>query len=164
MLFMSNGIKTQPVKLSLAAIAVFLLWLGQKSRATVIQALIAFPIANAITDAFKNGAPRLRPCVDLGTDALVRGGFLDSPGTASAHSANMAAVAFVFAYRMGWWGIPWFIIAFLTGISRIYNGLHYPSQVLLGWACGCFAGFCIVKTWDTYLRLRRKSEQPIEES
>jgi len=32
----------------------------------------------------------------------------------------------------------------LTGFSRIYVGVHYPSQVLLGWVCGTFSGFLVV--------------------
>jgi membrane-associated phospholipid phosphatase len=27
-------------------------------------------------------------------------------------------------------------IIFLIGLSRVYLGVHYPSQVLVGWACG----------------------------
>jgi undecaprenyl-diphosphatase len=85
---------------------------------------------------------------------------LDSYGTASAHAANMAAVAFVTTYFLGKWGYPWIVVAFLTGLSRIYMGLHYPSQVLLGWFCGAFSAFLVIKTWEAYLRVRHR--EPVQ--
>jgi undecaprenyl-diphosphatase len=121
---------------------------GVKSRGAAIQALIAFPMANGITDLFKHNLPEERPCSVL-ADWVNHGvGCAESMGTASAHSANMAAVAFVFTYRMGWWGVPWVAVAFLTGFSRVYCGVHYPHQVVLGWIVGVAAGFFVTRVWD----------------
>jgi undecaprenyl-diphosphatase len=125
---------------------------GRYARAAV-QALIAFPLANGITDLFKHFAPHPRPFQEL-SDVILRAGWSDSAGTASAHSANMAAVAFVFTYHLGWWGSPWILVALLTGFSRIYNGVHYPYQVLLGWTCGCVAAFVVIKAWELILTKR----------
>jgi undecaprenyl-diphosphatase len=127
---------------------------GAKSRWTAVQALIAFPLANGLTDVFKHLLPENRPFVDLPSSVILRIGHmpeaLQNPsfGTASAHSANMAAVAFVFTYRLGWWGAPWILVALVTGLSRIYNGVHYPYQVLLGWTCGVLMALLVTKTWD----------------
>ena len=60
-------------------------------------------------------------------------------GTASAHSANMMAVATLFLIVDRKWGTFWLAIAVLTGLSRIYVGVHYPQQVLLGWLVGANA-------------------------
>ena len=46
----------------------------------------------------------------------------------------------------------WVVIAFLTGFSRIYVGLHYPYQVLLGWAVGIFVGWAAVSLSRRILR------------
>ena len=126
-------------KLLLLALVIGMMAWRKDTRRAAVQALIAFPIANGFTDIFKHTLPMPRPFQEL-SDVILRIGGSDSPGTASAHSANMAAVAFVFAYQLGWAGSPWVLIAFLTGISRVYNGVHYPYQVLLGWTCGVVAG------------------------
>jgi undecaprenyl-diphosphatase len=56
----------------------------------------------------------------------------------------MTAVATAFWLFLGWkWGLPWVLIAFFTGLSRIYVGAHFPAQVLLGWAVGVGAGFFV---------------------
>ena len=114
----------------------------------MVQALIAFPLANGFTDLFKNFLPEHRPYQEiLGVIPRPLDNMTQSYGTASAHAANMAAVAFVFTYCLGWWGSPWIVAAVLTGISRIYVGAHYPYQVLLGWTCGVVAGLLVTQAW-----------------
>lgn len=149
MRFFSEAANFLWFKLLLLALVLGMVVAGPKTRKTALLALVAFPIANAITDVFKHAVPVHRPFqVDLAV--ILRMGPTESMGTASAHSANMAAVAFVFTYYLGWWGAPWVVIAIMTGISRSYNGVHYPSQVALGWLCGIFAGFVVTKSWETW--------------
>ena len=150
--FLSDGIKHLPLQIILAIVVIAMIWRGGLPRRTVIQALLAWPIANGLTDLFKHKLPFPRPCVEM-SEVIVRTGFLDSPGTASAHSANMAAIATVWMMMLGpRWGAIWIGIALLTGLSRIYVGLHYPSQVLLGWICGIFAGWAVVSLSQAIFR------------
>lgn len=124
-------------------------------RKSAILAALAWPLANGITDVLKNAFHVLRPCVELWPDVIMRVGKLDSFGTASAHSANMMSIAVVFLLYCRWWGLIPLGIALATGLSRIYVGVHYPSQVLLGWMCGAFAALVVTRTWEAYSRLRR---------
>lgn len=79
---------------------------------------------------------------------------MTSYGTASAHSANMAAIATALWMVLGWrWGLAWAVIALLTGLSRIYNGVHFPSQVLLGWTVGIFVGWLMTHTFNAGARV-----------
>ncbi|MGI6262550.1 MAG: phosphatase PAP2 family protein [Succiniclasticum sp.] len=56
----------------------------------------------------------------------------------SGHTACAFAVAFVL-YQMlpRRYGIPAMILAFLIGLSRLYLGVHYPTDVLGGMLIGC---------------------------
>lgn len=135
---------------------------GGNWRRAALLSMLAWPLANAFCDIAKSVYPALRPCIELagvnlvyeyGTGQLM---FLDSSGTISAHSANMAAVATAMMMCSKWWGVVWTIVAFLTGISRVYTGAHYPSQVLLGWLAGAMCAYIVVRTWRAYVDLRAR--------
>jgi undecaprenyl-diphosphatase len=147
----------------LGLIIVAMLLRGQTSRKAILLSLLAWPLANGFTEALKTAIPMLRPCVEL-PDVHLAVGRLDSFGTASSHAANTAAVAFVMVYIMRSWGIPWVIVAFLTGLSRIYVGVHYPSQVVLGWFCGALCGLIVVKTWEGFATRRARGAYPLPEA
>lgn len=159
---LSEGNKWLPVRLALVAFLAFCLW-KPKLRAPALVALIAWPLANELCDVLKNVFQMPRPSVEV-ADAILRVNRLTSFGTASAHSANMAAVATAFlAYHRGL-GYFWLSIAILTGISRIYVGVHYPYQVLLGWLVGAAVSGSAIALWEAYKKKRapRKGE-PEEE-
>lgn len=151
--FFSVALNQIWVKVALGLLLLGMLWRNERTRQTVIQALIAVALGNTLTDQFKHFLPMNRPYQDF-HDVINRVGTSDSHGTASAHSANMAAVAFIFAYNLRWWGSPWVAVALLTGISRIYVGAHYPYQVLLGWSTGLISAFAVAKVWEGIQRKR----------
>lgn len=156
--FLSEATKQDWVRVFLAALILGMLIANPKTRRTAIYALLAWGLANGFTEALKTGIAFERPCVAL-EDVNLRVGKLTSFGTASSHAANMAAVAFAFTAGLGKWGWIWIPIAILVGLSRIYVGVHFPSQVLLGWICGAFAGLVVVQMHRAYVQLRK----PIEE-
>lgn len=164
LVFLSNGIHGLPVKLGLLAIVVGMVAYGCRSRQAIVQALIAFPLANLSADLAKNIMPSTRPCVQWDQVLLHGTDCLTSSGTLSAHAANMAAAATVISLRLGWWGVPWSIFAFLTGLSRMYVGVHSFYQVLGGWIMGAAWGVIVVKVWDLWLKRQSqiKEWQPQE--
>ena len=151
--FLSEATKGTGVRLAILALVLAMVAMAKRTREAVIQVVIAVALSDSSTHLLKLSIPWLRPCNEL-TDAILRVGRLDSYGTASAHSANMAAVATVLVGRLGWYGSPWILVAILTGLSRVYVGVHYPLQVLLGWTIGVLLGILVLKTWDAILAKR----------
>ena len=167
--FFSLGVKLLAFKIALSVVLAIYLFAGRRTRSAAIQAMVAWPVANALCDVFKHTFDGIRPCVQLDGVRLVQDYagktvFLDSSGTMSAHAATMAAIAMVITMRLKWWGAPWIVVALVTGISRIYIGVHYPSQVFAGWAAGILCGWVVVKTWDAWRSRRAPTSASRERS
>jgi len=83
-------------------------------------------------------------------------------GMPSNHAINFfAAFAFLaLIMRRKAWIIPMFTVAVAVGLSRIYLGLHYPSQVLagatLGMLWGAAAAHWILPQFPFFARLHPK--------
>ena len=152
--FLSEATKQNPVRVGIVVIMVALIAAGPTTRKAALIGIAAIVMSNSLADGMKHAIHMLRPCVEL-QDMILRVGLLDSYGTASSHAANMAALAFVLCYYFKWWGTPWILVAVLTGLARIYVGVHYPSQVLFGYLCGLLCAFLVIKTWESFVRVRK---------
>ena len=137
-LFLSDAMQNWGFRIFLLIYIGWMIYRGRKTGFAVLFALIAVAIANTSTDLWKHYLPMHRPFQpqELGSLVHLRVGYANSMGTASGHSANMAAVATVITMIAGKDGWAWIGVAFLVGLSRIYNGAHYPWQVALGWLTG----------------------------
>lgn len=155
--FFSEASKETGVRIGIIVIALLLIGAGPNTRKPALIGIVAVVMANTMADSLKLLFKMQRPCVEL-PDVFLWVGKLDSYGTASSHSANMAALAFVMVYYFKWWGVPWILVALITGISRIYVGVHYPSQVLLGYLCGITCAFIVIKTWEAFMKLRNQKK------
>lgn len=83
---------------------------------------------------------RKRPFDIFGIDSIV---YHKSGGSfPSNHSASAMIISFAFFYINHMAGIITFIMAFITGISRVFAGIHYLSDVIAGFFVGSFFG-CI---------------------
>ncbi|MBN2507525.1 MAG: phosphatase PAP2 family protein [Verrucomicrobia bacterium] len=131
----------------LTALAV--LWKGGP-RGRVFVPMLA--LAVALTDGFlcnaiRDAVRRPRPAMVLtDTRALLRTTRRGS--LPSAHAANWFAAAAVVGiyYRRRW--LPVAAVAAFAGVvafSRVYNGVHYPGDVLAGAVLG--AGTGLVTVW-----------------
>lgn len=149
--YLSEATKIWGGRIPIMMVAGYLLW-RKETRFNTICAIVAVVLANELTDLLKAWIPMMRPsgpvrhAMDSGLsldearvlapNVNIRVMPLGSSGTASAHSANMMAVATMFSLHKSHWQWFWLPVAILTGISRVYVGVHYPTQVMLGWSSG----------------------------
>jgi undecaprenyl-diphosphatase len=62
----------------------------------------------------------------------------------SGHSATSFACATVLAHYAPRLRVPFFTLATLIAFSRIYNGMHYPTDVLAGAVLGVAIGVGLI--------------------
>lgn len=132
-------------KLSLPLVIGLAVWLlvrgGAKGRGFVITLALALWLGDGLLfNPVKKAAGRPRPYVTHIETHRRAGAGGDYKSFPSGHCCNIAcatAVAFLFWRRSARFMVP---LAFGVGLSRCYNGVHYPSDVLGGWLLGAFAG------------------------
>lgn len=108
--------------------------------------LLAMGISDVISaSVIKPWVGRVRPCHQE-TVRLITGHCGGMNSFPSNHAANGAAVFVValFLLRPAL-SLPIGILALLSGLSRIYLGVHFPSDVLAGFLLGASVGWLVVR-------------------
>ena len=130
----------------LAVVGIWLVWRGgMRGRLFVCFMLLTFVIGDPIiVRSLKNFIDRPRP-FDVLTDIHLLVHNIDNPSMPSGHAANWFAAAMVsgiYYRRSLWFMLP---MAFLEAFSRVYLGVHYPSDVTAGAMIGI--GYAILTVW-----------------
>ncbi|MCL2560867.1 MAG: phosphatase PAP2 family protein [Rikenellaceae bacterium] len=155
----------------LYVLIITLLWRRYGWREALLAVVFIAVMVGAVDQAcnfFKATAGKLRPShsPDLeglvhlvkrpSTGGLYRGGLY---GAVSAHAATTFAImTFSSALvRARWFTVLTVIWTTLVAYSRIYLGVHYPLDILLGALLGILAGVLFVKLYQlTTSRLQRR--------
>lgn len=102
----------------------------------------------------KNLVQRLRPSHEPSLKTIIyisKAGPGGLYGFVSSHAANSFGLAtflyFAFEKRFNVLRYGLFIWAVLVSYSRIYNGVHYPGDVIVGGLIGCLYGYLLAKTF-----------------
>ena len=71
-------------------------------------------------------------------------------GVPSGHSQTAVAVWGMIAYYVNrrWVWVACVAVMILIGFSRMYLGVHFPSDVLIGWLIGVILLLCFIRFWD----------------
>ena len=104
---------------------------------------VGFFTADGIGDILKHLLARPRPCHELQSVRLI-GDCLKSFSFPSGHAATSSAMASIISYYFRRAAIPVFLLAALVAFSRIYVGVHYPSDVVGGAVLGGITGGFII--------------------
>lgn len=136
---------------------------GNTGRSVVLVLIITIAFSDQLNSSWvKHLFERVRPCHVLSDVHLLVpcGSGFSFP---SSHAVNNAAGAVVLAFFYRKWTWAFATFAGLVGFSRVYVGVHYPSDVLAGFLLGTGCGLVTVSLFvmvRSHWRKRRGQDQP----
>jgi undecaprenyl-diphosphatase len=149
-----------------ALLWLWLVWKGGR-RGRIIGALLVVLVA--FSDQFsstviKNIVQRPRPCHNIDGRTIIENIRLLVPcgsgfSFPSSHAVNNFAVATLLSYYYRKWTWLFMTIAAVVAFSRIYVGVHFPSDVAGGALIGAICAWCInrlhqaVSSWFPSIRI-----------
>lgn len=155
MLFLTNQKNTWPF------ILLAFIWLIWKGGSTGRRVAIMLPLCILLTDQLSAGLlkdviGRPRPCCQQDIYPWLRliDGCRTSHSMPSSHASNMFGVATLLTiYYRKWWP-AFFALAALISYTRLYLGLHFPSDVLAGAVMGSLVVLLFNAIWITVAKRR----------
>lgn len=129
-------------------IFLYLLYKNFKLRSLIfilIFIALGLTVSDQIAGIFKFGIARLRPCHDPSLDNIMREVYCGGKfGFYSSHASNAFFIAQFMTMMMRkkyrWLPIFLFFWAAVVSYSRIYLGVHFPMDILMGAAMGTLLG------------------------
>lgn len=143
------------------ALLLYLLYRSIGLKATVLTLVLVAALitcTDQLANLFKHGFERPRPCRQEGVMEMAR--FVavrcGRYGFFSAHAASSAALTIFLGLilRRYWKGSLLVLTgwALLVSYSRIYVGVHYPGDILVGWIFGILLGLLFYGLWKFLLQ------------
>ncbi|MBN1969409.1 MAG: phosphatase PAP2 family protein [Candidatus Delongbacteria bacterium] len=158
-------------------VLIIIIFLVKKYKAKSVYIIVGAAIAVGLSDFITSGivkkiVMRPRPCETIDniyfwaknknphwiiTDLTEKSSYKKSFSFPSSHAANTMAMAVFISFfykKLLFILVPFSI---LIGYSRVYVGVHYPSDVVAGFVFGIFISFFVKYLYDIiYDKLSRK--------
>lgn len=154
MYWLSDKLIWIPMYLAIA----FIIVKQYRIKGVFILLLVGVVIAlcdQTASSLIKNAVMRLRPSHEPALEGLIhlsKAGPGGMYGFVSSHAANTFGLAtflhYVLDKRFKWLKYWLFLWAVLVSYSRVYNGVHYPGDVLVAACIGMFIGWVMAKLYQ----------------
>jgi undecaprenyl-diphosphatase len=122
------------------------LLLGGALAAVAERALVTLVVSHLLVQLVKRTVGRPRPSRGVGGRVLVAEP--DRFSFPSGHATAAMSVAFVYATAYPSLALPLVAIAAAVGMSRVFLGVHYPGDVLIGQIIAVVTGFFALHVWQ----------------
>jgi undecaprenyl-diphosphatase len=138
-----------PIIVSLAALFTFG---GGKGRSVVLLAILTLTITDQLSSTIiKPWIGRVRPCHVVEGARFITG-CGHSFSMPSGHATNTMAAAILFGLLYRRILILLLTLSITVSYSRIYLGIHYPGDTLVGWIIGAAIAYGMVQLYERVLR------------
>lgn len=134
---------------------------SKRGRTEGVAGFVALLFAMGINYVIKSFYYRPRPFVQWSDDVNLLMDHAANSSFPSNHTTAAITIALVIWYynrRMGRWLIGF---ALLMGVSRIYVGHHYPSDVFFGILFGLLSVIVILKAQSIWRALQMREHMPL---
>lgn len=148
----------------LIILALFFIFLIKKWQEKIyyfsLFALSLILSRGVITEIIKFSIKRQRPFAALDIQSLIKDSGYAFP---SGHATLFFALALSVFYMNRKWGFRFFAGAALISLARVYVGVHWPSDILVGALIGLVCAFCVEKALKKYRPLVKKTDAIIDD-
>jgi undecaprenyl-diphosphatase len=123
---------------SISFVLLFVLFAPEPWRTVGWKSLVSLAVSHMVAALIKRKVDRTRPYLAI-PEVITVPKPLKDPSFPSGHTTAVFSVFVPFAFASAWLSLLVIPLAVTVGVSRMYLGLHYPSDCI----AGCFIGTCV---------------------